>query len=299
MDKEDFFQRRITGLMSRALAVPGLPEELGLTGLGERWEGPEGSDRPGWYVWLAGRAGAYELLLAGLGADRPESAWACGHFLVKYYPKPDEPVFAGFSARERRLVTGGHIGPAGTPRLEAQTLIDDSAFAVGVVDVALALDDSAARLAISSLDRIRAWPDQGGSPARPDRDVPALALVHPLLPVLAGAAAVGMDARAVSVHATSGPGFGFRVTGAGPAPVPDPAVRLEEIRVSLARPEAEVAWPAGFAETADDGACRRLDWRRPSPPPVLPEPWQLPAICWSGAEARHHHLTGTCHCCMG
>ena len=299
MDKEDFFQRRITGLMSRVLAVPGLPEELGLTGLGERWEGPGGSDRPGWYVWLAGRAGAYELLLAGLGADPPGSAWARGHFLVKYYPKPNESAFAGFSARERRLVAGGHIGPAGAPRLEAQALIDDSAFAVGIVDLALALDDSAARLEISSLDRIRSWPDEGGSRARPERDVPALALVHPLLPVLAGAAAVGLGARAVSVHATSGPGFGFRVTAAGPEPVADPATRLEGIRVSLARPDAEVAWPAGFDGTEEDGAYGRLDWRRPSPPPFLPEPWRLPAFCWSGAEAHHHHLTGTCGCCMG
>ena len=56
------------------------------------------SETLGWYFWLPGIAGPYELVLQKWQrcADLEETT-----FLLKYYPAPGEEIFADFSCAEQ------------------------------------------------------------------------------------------------------------------------------------------------------------------------------------------------------
>jgi len=122
---------------------------------------PIAGSKPGWYFWLEGNQGVFELLLSDCNTegDREQSSFA-----LKYYPSPEEDVFDTFSCAEQvvRLsdffdnspIKSGHNGSEcacsqighgeihicrnkGFPRFHARKQINSSLFVIGKIDFIL------------------------------------------------------------------------------------------------------------------------------------------------------------------
>ena len=99
---------------------------------------------PGWNLWLCDDSGAHQLSLMAAdvtpdgdpdktGKSFPELVVA-GRFAIRYFPAVDDPLLAQYSRVESRLRLGPLFDQTGTPTLDGQARIDESAFVVGYVD---------------------------------------------------------------------------------------------------------------------------------------------------------------------
>ncbi len=313
MDLEDFFQRQINAVITRTLAVPGLPARLGVVGAGERWDGPRAGDQPGWFFWLDGRDGVYELAFAGALGDRTAGDGApVAQFPLRYFPGPDEAVLGRYGFEERALIAGGLLGRSRAPSPADRERIDTSLFTIGLVELAVATDRSAAVLNLMCLDRLRlVYPsgltrhyaelacDQAFPPGTVDRDVPSRDLAVPLFAALSAMLIAGLGVAPSRIAVSRAPGFSFRCDADGEAAAcDDPGRQIDRATVAIGR--VDDPWFERLA-AADGQATRLVDWHTRDPWPVFPGALDSHAVSRAGHLGACHPLGAVeqvlCGCC--
>lgn len=226
-------QLTLRSLLARGLSARRVAQLSGLSRASEVWGGATPLDRPAWYVWLDGVRGAYRLDLEDAaplelpqaGAPPPpedavaEPGWHA-RFSIRYYPLPEEPCFAGFSAQERDTVVGAFFDATGTPRIEVAHRIPPDQFLVGSLEWAETPDHSGTVVALSSLDHLRLrcgvpGGDTSAAPRTIGRDVPGWALSTPLLAALGGLHAQVQRHALERAVLASQPGFEVVAEGEG------------------------------------------------------------------------------------
>ena len=115
----------------------------------------------GWYFWLPGIAGPYELVLQKWHkhADLEETT-----FLLKYYPTPGEEIFADFSCAEQIVRLSScfedqlledeieelpsplfdeavDLRYLGIPRLQSRSFFEDNLFLIGTITIFMNQDE--------------------------------------------------------------------------------------------------------------------------------------------------------------
>ncbi len=181
MSADELFRLRLQALVARGLGATAIAAQVGLAAASEVWGGERPRERPAWYLWLRGAAGAYQVELAGAAPIAGAGGSpVLGRFTVRYYPPPDGVERLRFSPEEQDLVASALDG-TGTPRIELASAIPDALFTIGSVEWALDPDGGASVFALASLDRIRTRDRQ-----RMVRDVPGWRLAAPVFSLLAG-----------------------------------------------------------------------------------------------------------------
>lgn len=275
---EAFFRARVGAQIGHGFAADAVREALDLAGASEVWGGPAFDARPAWYLWLGNARGGYRLRLETAADD---GGLLRGSFSVKYYPSPLEPVFARFSAEERRLVENGAFDDTGTPRFATHDQVPETLFNVGVVEMLHAPDGGAAVLRFTGLDpmRFRDADAAGGA-----RELPAWDLGHALFDVLAGLESFLARRPPQRVIVACQPGFEM-------PPADDPDAHTADCDHCLFKSISVVfAGDAGAAAVsgAVDEVCRP-PWR------VLHDAWARPlaGVCCHG-HAEHEHDHAAC-----
>lgn len=100
---------------------------------------------PGWYLWFKEKKGAYQLELINgeilpqenntAGNAFPFKPAVRGRFAVRYFPSEEEDIFETYSCFERLIRLGPLFDQTGTPTFEGRTMIHESYFIVGHIDV--------------------------------------------------------------------------------------------------------------------------------------------------------------------
>jgi hypothetical protein len=87
----------------------------------------------GWYFWLSGKQGVYELQRVSWG-----SKFACPYtqFILRYYPHPEEPVFEDFSFFEQ-VVRLGDSFTHGCPKFGSRKQLHESCYVIGDISIFL------------------------------------------------------------------------------------------------------------------------------------------------------------------
>lgn len=202
---------RFQALLARGLAAPEIARRAGVAAASEVWGGLAPRELPAWYLWLAGRRGAWQLELADARALEGAPG-IVGRFTIRHYPAPDDPLLASFDPEERAAAAAWLDG-TGTPRIDAAWAIGPRLFAVGAVEWALDLEADASVLVLTSLDRLRLR--RGG---RRLRDVPGWALAREVFSALAAVHAQVDRRAAVQLVLARRPGFELVEEGDAPEP---------------------------------------------------------------------------------
>lgn len=127
-----------------------LRNELGVKGVSPLWDGGTG-----YYFWLDGAAGPFQLQLRDTKTQPVESgSQTVGIFAIKCYPRPESIVFAGFSEEERNLLRDSMFDDTGTPCFEAAHRIGPDLFVVGVLECAFGPTEDGATFILESADRM-------------------------------------------------------------------------------------------------------------------------------------------------
>ena len=106
----------------------------------------------GWYFWLPGIAGPYELVLQKWQkyADLEQTT-----FLLKYYPDPGEEIFADFSCAEQIVRLSScfedqlledeeeavNLRYLGIPRLQSRGFFEENLFHIGTITIFMNKDE--------------------------------------------------------------------------------------------------------------------------------------------------------------
>ena len=174
IDPMAFAEATIGGLIGLVALSPPAKRRLGLSGASRRADG-----WPAWYLWFAGCDGAYELTLAPPDEDAPAGA----EFILRYYPHPDEDVFADFAEVERQARVSALFDHTGTPAIETLANIDPSLFHIAAVSLLPSRRHDCVDLVLECQD---VWLETDG--ANPEsnirRRVPGLALAAPVIDFL-------------------------------------------------------------------------------------------------------------------
>jgi hypothetical protein len=159
IDFDSFFRNRIENLLIRASWMGDLRKTVGLEGFSQVWTG-----NAQWYFWLHGAPGAYRLTFSEGDTVRygPKNFYE-GRFVLKCYPSPIDPGYAGYSAEERLLLSGERFDVTGTPRFEAVGEIPEALFTVGVVSMVIDPQGGPALLTFDSLEAFTTY--DGRDPA--------------------------------------------------------------------------------------------------------------------------------------
>jgi hypothetical protein len=121
-DHVGFAEAAVAGLLTFVATSAQAKRRLGLKAASRRADG-----WPAWYLWLAGWAGAFELILVPPGLDGGTSGTGVD-FALRYYPDPEEDAFAGFAAVEREARCSARFDHTGTPAVGMADLLDPSLF---------------------------------------------------------------------------------------------------------------------------------------------------------------------------
>lgn len=231
MSAEETLRLGLQSTLARGLAAPEIARRAGLAAASEVWGGDAPRERPAWYLWLAGRRGAWQLELAE--ARALEGAAVHGRFTVRYYPAADDPLLAAFDAEERAAAARWLDG-TGTPRIEAAAMLPARLFTVGAVEWAVDRERDASVLVVTSLDRLRARAAGGLL-----RDVPGWSTTAPVFSALAALHAQVERRAAVQLVVATQPGFELVEEGAAMCP----------------RDAADVTQGEGYLAFAPPGGC--------------------------------------------
>ena len=232
-------------------------------------------DRLAWYLWTDDRPGAYLVELSETPTDHAWRGPVRADLLVRYFPDPDEDVFATCSPVERRLRRSPLFDATGTPTLRGRAEIDPALFLCGVLRLSSLPTASGLVLAVLSQTEWREVAERRDGPhilrSLPGWDltfplfeklVLAQAYVHHLMPAAARAGRLdGMAwvrARDHSWSARPDPALEGRscavVLSAGPDALSaadaltalqgaaDPTLSEEVIAETLTAPSARLAW---------------------------------------------------------
>lgn len=137
----------------------------------------------GWYFWLDDKRGVHELEAVGWGK---RFIWPYQHFLLRYYPHPEEVVFGNFSFLEQATRLGDGFSQ-GCPKLGTGKQFHESYYMIGELNIFLR--NKAILVIVSSQDRWVEYRRQGLEMGKPsgekicvvekgekDRDVPGWGL---------------------------------------------------------------------------------------------------------------------------
>jgi hypothetical protein len=212
VNADEVVRLRLQSLVARGLAAPEVARRVGLAAASEVWGGDVPRDRPAWYLWLAGAAGAWQVELSAAGPLEGVAGAVVGRLTVRHYPSPADPILSRFDPDERRAVAEA-LDATGTPRIDVASAIPDALFTVGAVDWAIDVERDGSVFVLASLDRLRT---REGSRVR--RDVPGWRLAAPVFSALAGLHAQ-LDRRAATrLVVARQPGFELVRDDAGVAP---------------------------------------------------------------------------------
>ncbi len=163
----------VQSLLARGLGIAGASERPDVIGASEIWGGAEPRDKPGWYLWLRDRPGAYALDLEEAEIEEwAETRALRTRLSIRHYPSPAEPGFAGHPAEERGIVLGGMLDATGAPDIARASSIPPALFVIGALE--LIIDERRATHACSL-----------GAPDRL-RDAPAWEVAVPLFTAMIG-----------------------------------------------------------------------------------------------------------------
>jgi hypothetical protein len=205
------FRLRFQSTLARGLAAPEVARRAGLAAASEVWGGAAPRELPAWYLWLAGRRGAWQVELAEARLLE-DARSAAGRFTVRHYPAPDDPRLASFDPEERAAAAAWLDG-TGTPRIDAGSAIGARLFAVGVLEWAVDLEGDTSVLVLTSQDRLRSRRD-----GRRVRDVPGWALAREVFSTIAALHAQVERRVAVQLVVARQPGFELVEDGDAPGP---------------------------------------------------------------------------------
>ncbi len=206
-DFDSFFRNRIESMIISASWVSTVRSVLGLEGVSQVWNG-----NAAWTFWLHHAPGAYALAFSeGERLERLGKRLYDGRFILKCYPYPNHPAFAGFSPEERLLVKSDRFDSTNTPRFEAAPEIPDSLFTIGGVSLLLDPEDALALLTFESLDALRTTvcetPSAGSAGEYLIRDVAGWRIGYPLFDCIIGLSSYYRKEAPVFLGATRLPGF--------------------------------------------------------------------------------------------
>lgn len=229
---------------------------------------------PGWHLWFADRAGAYQMSLiradCGVSGNQDSSEWITGRWRVRYYPAMDEAVLARFSAIENLARLGPLFDATGTPTPAGQEQLYRDLFVVGSVDVRIPLDRGFIEIAGISQDRWREIRPEGlyldnedetnmevVAPGDLDRNVPGWEMTFFFYDrLLCGLCHAYGSSPTYAIDATR-PAWQQEVVGRRQArPIPDPEAVTRLTCVGLPLPF--VGDKRGLAGATCDNACQRL-----------------------------------------
>jgi len=207
IDFDSFFRNRIESMMIRASWVAAVQSILGLKGVSQVWNG-----RAEWTFWLHGSPGVYALAFSeGDHFEWMGNRLCDGRFILKCYPYPGHPAFAGFSPEERSLVQSGRFDSTNTPRFEAAAEIPDALFTIGGISLLLDPEDALALLTFESLDALRTTAcgtlSAGTGAGDVIREVPGWQMGYPFFDCIVGLSSYYRREAPVFLGATRLAGF--------------------------------------------------------------------------------------------
>ena len=133
-----------------------------------------------WYIWTQHRPGVSALSL--IPNDDQLRPGGSALLSLRYFPNPDESLFAGFSPLEQQVRLSDLFDQTGTPRTEVVGDIDPSLFHIGMLTIT-AQGDHHLVINLQAQDRwVESVEEKGEWHVR--RNVPGLALTLSILDVL-------------------------------------------------------------------------------------------------------------------
>jgi hypothetical protein len=216
LDRKAFFRNWIDTLFLKASWVDPVKLLTGITAVSQVW-----GERPEWYLWIAGAAGPYNLVLhhafelvSGRGILQQ------GLFAVKCYPYRGTAFFPSFTEPEQQLIQSSRFDHTNTPCFEARAEIPEALFSIGTLTITANSEGSLTVLTFETLDALRVFQgfDQirevpaGGPSPHLLRNVPGWEIGYPLFDRISALHAFSGRCPPRYFRMTRAPGFEHSVT---------------------------------------------------------------------------------------
>lgn len=242
-----------------------------------------------WYLWTTQRPGAYALSYA---ADPDDAAGGAVRLTLRYFPDPDEPVFARFAVVERDARCSPCFDRTGTPAFAAA--LDPDLFCIGSIVIAPQGDLHFMLWALAP----ERWIEERAHAAGPVRlrEVPAAELALPVVDALVGGAAYLGRTPPASVRVWRHAGAILRLgaDGAGTR-VDDASLGDWELAFSGLPVPGRTPGTCGVPALPDGAKPAWFDHAEPSAP--ANPPWPVSARWWQAAQWRFDPVGAFCgHC---
>jgi hypothetical protein len=219
LDRKAFFRNWIDTLFLKASWADPVKQLTGITAVSQVW-----GERPEWYLWIAGAAGPYNLVLhhaSEIVSDR--GILQQGLFAVKCYPYRDTAYFPSFAELEQQLIRSDRFDHTNTPCFEARAEIPEALFSIGTLTVTANSEGSLTVLTFETLDAFRVFQgfDQirevpaGGLSPHLLRNVPGLEIGYPLFDRISALHSFSGRCPPRYFRKTRAPGFEHSVTADG------------------------------------------------------------------------------------
>ncbi|MFD2181513.1 hypothetical protein [Rhodoplanes azumiensis] len=293
-DAVGFAEATIAGLLAFVGTSTAAKRKLGLKAVSRRADG-----WPAWYVWLAGRTDAFELVL--VPCDDGGSTLVDGiELAIRCFPDPaDETVFPTFTAWEQEARTSAVFDRTGTPAVSAVGDLDPSLYHVGTIR----LVPRAGGWLDLTLFTQDVWCEIETSACGPRRrrSVPGTALSAPIVDLLVCAHALVGRQSPAGIEIRSAPGLVWHLgRGESVTVRPDPDLSALEIRVTgLPRFGVPLDRQRQALPRPDDAVGGRLRlWHAGSDRPPEVGPFDL-ASWWEAAGWRLPPIGAMCGCHAG
>lgn len=281
---EDFAASVIGGFFSLVFPSADLRKRLGIVAVSPRPDSPAG-----WYVWLAGDAGAYELALL---PQQFEAGADLAHLALRYFPVPDSDRFDAFSPLEQSTRQSPLFDTTGTPRFDRIDELHAAQFHIATLTLA-AEGEIGVGLTLQTQDVWRAI-ENTATGILVHRRVPGLELAAPVLQALVRGMAFLGRLPPSAVRLTTQPGIVGRLE-AGDAFL-DPAPDVTQYTVSvhgLVRPGKVANAPLPVPPADEEPSYEHLG----TAPPVDPPP-PIEAVWWAAPRWRFMPVGAFCATCL-
>ena len=294
-DPHDLVNAIVGGLFSLVFPNPQARRQLGLRAASCVME-----ESMTWYVWSEHCPGALAMtLLPGRPEGHPDGALLA----LRYFPDPEEAIFAGFSPLEQQVRCSPLFDATGTPPLQTEAGLDPSLFYIGTLTI-VPRGENEVSLYLNAQDR---WVEQTQESEDwlTHRQVPGLQLALLLFDLLV--CGLGLLGRRPPVRVRVGqqPGLLWRIDeNAQVFSCPDEHLIDWEIEVQTLAPGRQ-ATESLVAQAGDFSGMDFFSHVGDSLPVHVPWPakllwwqaasWPFAAVgvfcgrCAAEDEAMHHH----------
>jgi hypothetical protein len=148
IDLESHFRTKIDNMLVTASWIDQAKDSLGLDGVSQIW-----TEKPAWYLWVAGAGGVFHLQLeAGFQEGKGGSEPASALFSIRCYPFRDGPFMDKFSVEEQGYVQSDLFDDTNTPQYAELGQLPYELFHVGSVELVLPEEEDWAFLELKSQD---------------------------------------------------------------------------------------------------------------------------------------------------